>query len=108
MKLTLQKILYATLKNFELSERMRRDDFSFDVFDYLSEQLGYKHSSILRKMCEARSNGSNAAKLGYEDAIKIMIVTNDYRLLEFMKQTIIEQRQEKKQLNLFSQPQTEL
>jgi hypothetical protein len=100
-------ILYGTVAHWELSERLRRDDRTFDAWEFLAHSLGHKSSSTLRNMCLERST-NNAAKLGYDDAMKIMSITNDYRLLYAMKTRLIElQRSEVergKQLNLFSEP----
>ena len=108
MKLTLQKILYVTIKNYELEERTHRNDFAFDAYEFLAAELGYKNSSLLRKMCEPRGSGSNAAKLGLDDAMKIMNITGDYRIFVFMRESLIERKHEKKQLDLFSKPHSEL
>lgn len=80
--MTLNKLLYATITAWELSERIRRDDDCFDAWDYLSEKIGYKNPSTLRKMCEARSE-NNTTKLGLVEAGLIMDITRDYRLLTF-------------------------
>ena len=106
--ITFQKILYATIVDFQQRERMRRDDGAFDAFEFLSNKIGHKNPSTLRKMCEPRQNG-NAAKLGYEDATTIMAETEDYRLLYFQKEQLIARKKEKSnQMDLFSQPLTSL
>lgn len=105
---THQKILYASVKNFELERRLERDDYAFDAFEFLSGKVGHKNSTTLRKMCEVRSE-SNVAKLGFEEAIILMAEMKDYRLLRFM----IEQLRAvhdlaSTQQNLFSRPITSL
>ena len=79
----LQKILYATVKSFEMMERMRRDDITFDGFEFLALRIGLKNPSSLRKMCEPRSD-ANKTKLGFDDALLIMQTTGDYRLLNYL------------------------
>jgi hypothetical protein len=106
--ITFQKILYATIVDFQSRMRMQMDDSSFDAFEFLSKKIGHKNPSTLRKMCEPRANG-NAAKLGYEEATIIMAETNDYRLLFFQKEQLIARKKEKSnQIDLFSQPLTSL
>jgi hypothetical protein len=103
--ITLNKILYATIKDFETKRRVELDDFSFDAFEYLSRQIGHKNPSTLRKMCELRDAGSKQAKLGVEDAITIMKETGDYRLLQYITEDLkAEEAKRVRQLNLFSQP----
>ena len=102
--ITADKILYATIKDWQMSERVRRDDFTFDAFDELSRRLGYKNSSILRKMCEPRRSATNAPKLGVEDAMTIMTITKDFRLLEFIRAELVRRQESDEQLNLFIQP----
>jgi hypothetical protein len=97
------KILYATIKTWELSERLRRDDNTFDAFKHLAEKIGHKNESTLRKMCEPRSS-SNCAKLGFEDAFIIMTETNDYRLIHHMRERLKETKRSKHQFDLFSTP----
>jgi hypothetical protein len=101
---TLDKILYVTIKGWQLEERMRRDDFAFDAFDYLSKKIGYKNSSILHKMCEPRVSATNSAKIGVLDVTIIMAETKDYRLLEFIRADLVRRQEVNEQLNLFSQP----
>lgn len=109
MKIDLHKILYATIKTYEIEERLRRDDYSFDAFIFLSKRLGYKHPSILRKMCEPRGKGYNTAKIGVEDAMMIMTETKDYRMLEYIREELKRRKNENEQMNLiFSKPQTDL
>lgn len=105
MKPSFNKILYATIKNFELQRRCELDDYSFDAFEFLSKQMGHKNPSTLRKMCELRQEG-NGVKLGYEEAITIMQLTKDYRLLKFIIDELrsISDSDQQSQLNLFSQP----
>ncbi len=81
--MTLHKLLYATIATWEISERLRREDFSFDAWEFFAERIGYKHPSVLRKMCQPRGDGNNA-KLGIEEALVIMNVTGDYRMLQFL------------------------
>jgi hypothetical protein len=100
-------ILYATIAQWELTERLRRDEPAFDGWKFIAEKIGHKSASTLRKMCLERSI-ANAAKLGYDEAIIIMSLTNDYRLLHAMKARLIELRrseaERRNQLNLFSEP----
>jgi hypothetical protein len=102
--ITADKILYATISDWQMQERVRRDDFAFDAYEELGKELGYKSPSILRKMCESRLTGANSAKIGIEDALIIMTVTKDYRLLEFMRAELVRRQQSDEQLNLFIQP----
>ena len=100
-------ILYGIIAQWELAERLRRDDRTFDGWKFLAQALGHKGASTLRNMCLERST-NNSAKLGYDDAIIIMSITNDYRLLHAMKARLIELRrseaERRNQLNLFSEP----
>lgn len=97
-------ILYATIKDFELKERLKREDYSFDAFAHLAKKIGHKNDSTLRKMCEPRES-ANGAKLGYEESIIIMAETEDYRLLYFAKEELKRRQQSnKQQLGLFSEP----
>jgi len=102
-----QTILYATIAQWELKERLRRDDPLFDGWKFIAEKLGHKSVSTLRKMCEERTF-NNIAKLGYEDSIIVMSITEDYRLFHAMKARLIELRrseaERRDQLNLFSEP----
>jgi hypothetical protein len=103
-----QKILYATIVDFQQRERMRREDPSFDGWEFLSKKIGHKNPSTLRKMCEPRQNG-NAAKLGYEDATIVMAETEDYRLFYYLKEDLIQRKKERTtQFNLFSSPMRSL
>lgn len=103
--LDLHKILYATISEWELQERLRRDDFSFDAWKYLAENIGHKNESTLRAMCQPRKRGGNAAKLGVEESVIIMSITGDYRLLKFVVSEVKRNREyQKEQLNLFSEP----
>jgi len=97
-------ILYATIKDFELKQRIEREDLTFDAFAYLAKKIGHKHSGTLRKMCEPRESG-HGAKLGFEEAVVIMAETQDYRLLHFAREEL-KRRQEthRQQLGLFSEP----
>lgn len=100
-------ILYATIAQWELKERIRLDDPSFDGWKFIAEKIGHKSASTLRKMCVERTI-TNVAKLGFEDSIIIMSITNDYRLLYAMKTRLIELRRSEaerlNQLNIFSEP----
>ncbi len=99
----LHKLLYATIANYELEERLRRDDMTFDAFEYLAGKIGHKNPSTLRKMCEPRTDG-NIAKLGLEEAIIIMDVTRDYRLLRyFIARLKADAIMDKRQMDLFAQ-----
>lgn len=103
--ITLAKILLLTIKDFENRRRFELDDYSFDAFSFLAEQIGHKNPSTLRKMTEPRRSGSHQAKLGLEEAMTIMIVTGDYRLFAYMKEEIEAARaKQSNQLALFSQP----
>jgi hypothetical protein len=82
--LPLHSILYCTIKHFELRERIRRQDFTFDAFGFVSRKLGHKNPTTLRKMCEPRQG--NTAKLGVEEALIIMNLTGDYRLFAYLVQ----------------------
>jgi len=46
--------------------------------------------------------------MGFEDAMVLMVAMNDFRLIEYAREWMIERRQEKKQLSLFSQPLREI
>jgi hypothetical protein len=89
--LTSQKILYATIIDFQNRTRMSLDDSSFDAFEFLAKKIGHKNPSTLRKMCEPRANG-NAAKLGYEDATIIMAECEDYRQFHHLKENLIQRK----------------
>ena len=103
--MTLQKILYATIKTYELEERINRDDETFDAFEYLSGKIGHKNPSTLRKMCESRSEGSNVAKLGFDEALIIMSITRDYRLHYYPTNELkAAQVKDQRQLSLFAKP----
>jgi hypothetical protein len=107
--MTLQKILYTTIKAYELQERINRDDETFDAFEFLSKKIGHKNSSTLRKMCEPRLRGSNVAKLGFEESLIIMNITRDYRLHYWLTNELkAEQARDTRQLNLFARPITRL
>ncbi len=99
----LELVLYATITQYELKERLRCNDLTYDAFNDLSTSLGYKSSSSLRKMCEHRSD-SNTVKLGFLDAMKIMKRTNDYRLLAWLEQELTQSQIRASRLNLFSEP----
>ena len=101
----LHKILYATISEWELQERLRRDDFTFNGWSHIAEKIGMKHESTLRAMCQPRVRGGNAAKLGVEESVIIMSITEDYRLLKFVVAEVKRNREhQKEQLNLFSEP----
>lgn len=85
--INLEKLLYIVIIEFQTKERLRRDDFSFDAFNYLSAKIGHKHSSTLRKMCGPKSSRSGA-KLGFSDAVTIINETNDFRLFQYFRQNI--------------------
>ena len=98
------EILYATIKNFELEERLRRRDYKFDAFTFLAQSIGHKNPSTLRKMCQLAS-GENGAKLGFREAIIIMDITRDYRLYRYMEEELKSMaRSDERQLDLFAQP----
>jgi hypothetical protein len=105
--MTLNQILYSTIKTWEIEERIRREDAAFDAYEFLSKKIGHKNSSTLRKMCGPESSRSGA-KLGVEDAMIIMYTTTDYRLLAFIKEELKKLQIPDSQMNLFSQPHREL
>ncbi|MDP1675682.1 MAG: hypothetical protein Q8L88_02360 [Bacteroidota bacterium] len=106
--ITLEKILYTMIKGWENEQRLVRDDYAFDAFEFLSKKLSHKNSSTLRKMCGPKSSRSGA-KLGVEDAMILMTEMNDYRVIDFMREDLKCRKQISKQLKLnFSKPQTEL
>jgi hypothetical protein len=108
MKVTLEKLLYTMIKSWEVDERFRRDDFTFDAFNYLAKQMGHKNSSTLRKMCGPQSSRCGA-KLGVEDAMILMTEMNDYRLIDFIREELKSRKLENEQLNLiFNQPNRQL
>lgn len=99
-----RKLLYLTIKDFENGERVRRDDWIFDGWEYLAKKIGHKNPSTLRKMTEPKGRG-NGAKLGYADALIIMAETNDYRLLKYaIEQLKSMKRQRQQQITLFDEP----
>lgn len=99
-----RKILYATITDWQTGERIRRDDWSFDAWDFLAKKIGHKNPSTLRKMTEPRAKG-NGAKLGLDDAILIMHETNDYRLLRYVRERLKELKAERsRQITLFDEP----
>jgi len=105
--MTLNQLLYSTIKTWEIEERIRREDESFDAFEFISKGIGHKNSSTLRKMCGPQSSRCGA-KLGVEEAMIIMTITNDYRLFTFQKEELIKRQSSNEQMNLFSQPQRKL
>jgi hypothetical protein len=102
------RILYSMIVMYQESERLRRGDETFDAFEELSRKIGHKNSSTLRKMCEPRVEGSNAAKLGFLEANIIMDATQDYRLLQWQKEDLRVRKEQRadhsRQLHLFSVP----
>ncbi len=84
----LEHLLHSIIVDFQTAERIRRDDFSFDAFKYISERFGHKSKSTLCKMCGPESSKSNA-KLGFNDAIIICKETGDHRLLKYFKSQLI-------------------
>jgi hypothetical protein len=105
--MTLEQILYSTIKTWGIEERIRREDKSFDAIEFFSKKIGHKNSSTLRKMCGPESS-KNGAKLGVREAIIVMSVTKDYRLLSFIKEELKKLETPNAQINLFSQPQRNL
>ena len=99
----LELVLYATITQYELKERLRRNDLTYDAFIDLSSSLGYKSASSLRKMCEPKTL-SNTSKLGFIDAMSIMKRTNDYRLLAWLEQELLQSQSKASQLDLFAEP----
>lgn len=96
------------IKGWENEQRFVRDDLSFDAYEFLSDKLGHKNSSTLRKMSGPQSSRCGA-KLGFNDAMILMDEMNDYRLLEYMKEELKRRKKENEQLNfIFSKPHTEL
>lgn len=97
-------ILYATIIDWQTGERIRRGDRLFNAWTYLAKKIGHKHPSTLHKMCEP-SDSSNAAKLGFRDAMIIMAETNDYRLLHYIKKELQKFKEENnQQMMLFDEP----
>jgi hypothetical protein len=96
--LSFYRLLYSVILDFQLSERVARNDFSFDGFRYLAGKLGHRNESTIRKMCEPRES-SNGAKLGFEDAIRIIRETKDYRLFEFFRKEIRNDKLPQKKLS---------
>jgi bacterioferritin (cytochrome b1) len=106
--MTLAEVLYITIKNWELAESIRRRDKNFDAFKHLSELIGNKNPSTLRKMCNERAH-ENGAKLGYDEAIAIMAETGDYRLRQYEKEILESKRKHiDGQIDLFASPITDL
>jgi hypothetical protein len=54
------------------------------------------------------SRTNNSAKLGFENAIRIMSETSDYRLYHFMREQLKEAKRPKQQLDFFAEPQRNL
>ncbi len=107
MKISQDKLLYSMIADYQSRMRIELDDWTFDAYEDLSNFLGHKSPSTLRKWTGPDSSRCNA-KLGFDDAMKLMDRMNDYRLLEFMRESLIERKQAKQQLNLFSQPLHEI
>ena len=100
-------ILYATIAEWELQQRVSRGVTAFDAWQYLAQKCGFKHASALRNMC-LQSTDNNKAKLGFESAIKIMIETNDFRLYHFIREQLKEARRTKHQIEIFAEPLRDL
>lgn len=99
-----RKILFITITDFQNRERVRRDDWAFDAWEYLARKIGHKNPSTLRKMTEPRGSG-NGAKLGLAEAIIIMHETEDYRLLRFTKERLaVLKKERQQQITLFDEP----
>ena len=100
-------ILYGMVAQWELKQRLLRQDPTFDGWKELSKELGYKSASTLRNMCLEPSE-NNHAKLGFDDSIIIQARLDDYRLLHAMKARLAELKcadeERRNQLNLFSEP----
>ena len=74
--------LYATIKQYESSERVRRQDFKFDAFRFISSQIEGMTENTLRLRCRAPVS-SHPTRLALQEAIEIMKITADYRLLRY-------------------------
>ncbi len=107
MKLTQGQILKIMIENYELKKKYELSDPDFDAWNDIAEHLGLKSTTTLRKWCGPKHSLGNT-KMGYDDAIKIMARMNDYRLLDYMKESLIERKNEEKQLEIFSKPHSEL
>jgi len=100
-------ILYATVAEWELQQRVSRSDPAFDGWQYLAEKCGFKHASALRNMCLQQTE-NNKAKLGFETSIKIMIETNDFRLYHYIREQLKEAKRTQQQIEIFAEPQRDL
>ncbi len=100
-------ILYATIAEWELQQRVSRNDPAFDAWQYLAEKCGYKFASALRNMC-LQQTVNNKAKLGFETAITIMTETCDYRLYHFIKEQLKEAKRTRQQIEIFAEPLRDL
>jgi hypothetical protein len=100
----LHKLLYSTISTYQTVERNRRNDSGFDAWEFISQEIGHKNPSTLRKMCEPPSENNNA-KLGLTEARIIMNTTQDYRLLAFFVNELkLHQSPEKIVDTFFSKP----
>jgi len=107
MKLSHRQLLKLMIDDFASRMKAETGNMRYDVYDDLSQRLGHKSSSTLRKWTGPESSAANA-KMGFEDAMVLMVAMNDFRLIEYAREWMIERRQEKKQLSLFSQPLREI
>lgn len=102
-----REILYATVAEWEIQQRMRTNNPSFDAWNHLSKLCGFKHASALRNMCLPKRE-NNQAKLGFKESIVIMSETRDYRLFHFMREELKAAKRTDSQLEIFAEPMREL
>lgn len=103
MQLSDRQLLKLMIDDYASRIKAETGNMCYDAYEDLSQRLNHKSCSTLRKWAGPESSGANA-KMGFKDALILMVAMNDFRLLEYGREWMIEQRQEKKQLNLFSQP----
>lgn len=100
------ELLYATIMEFQLRERLRRHDYSFDAWAFFTRLLGFKSPSALYKMCERGS----ACRLGFEHALLVMHETDDYRLLHYARSWLRSEAEKRadayEQVGLFDEHET--
>lgn len=98
-----KKILYTMIAEWELAERLRREDDQFNAWEFLAAKCELKNASTLRNMCIGESE-NNKAKLGFEQSIIIQEELNDYRLFHYMRERLKETKLAQHQLDLFATP----
>lgn len=103
MKLTHRQLLKLMIDDYASRRKAETGDMRFDAYDELATALNHKSTSTLRKWTGPESSSANA-KMGYEDSMVLQIAMNDFRLIEYSREWMIERRKEKQQLNLFSEP----